>query len=55
MVSKNSVIAALLVAYVVAMAVVSGFENKTVTLFGWLLLVVVFLAVGAVQLVRRRT
>ncbi len=44
----------LLVVYVVALAVVSGFGNTAVTVTGWLILTGFFAVLACVQLVRRR-
>ncbi len=45
----------LLVAYVVALAVVSGFGNTAVAVTGWLILTGVFAVVACIQLLRRRS
>jgi len=43
----------LLVIYVIALAVASGFGNRTLAVFGWILLAVIFAAVGVVRFVHR--
>ena len=45
----------LLVVYVVALVVVSGFGNTAVTVSGWLILAAVFAVVACIQLFRRRS
>lgn len=51
---RKHLLIALLVAYVVAVAVASGFGFRTVAVTGWLTLAGVFAVVTCVQLVRRR-